>query len=55
MYVDLAFAYAAAGDSRGAQEYARKARQLASRIGSDRQRQRLATLELSGAGVTDIA
>jgi tetratricopeptide (TPR) repeat protein len=48
MYVDLAFAYAAAGDSRGALEYAQKARQLASRIGSDRQRQRLATLELPG-------
>ncbi|MFS8100271.1 tetratricopeptide repeat protein [Lentzea alba] len=45
-YVDLAFAYAAAGDSRGALEYAQKARQLAKRIGSDRQRQRLANLEL---------
>lgn len=56
MYVDLAFAYAAAGDSRGALEYARKARQLASRIGSDRQRQRLANLELPlPRGSTDSA
>ncbi|MCG8924163.1 tetratricopeptide repeat protein [Lentzea sp. CC55] len=46
LYVDLAFAYAAAGDSRGALEYARTARQLASRIKSDRQQRRLATLEL---------
>lgn len=46
MYVDLAFAYAAAGDSRGAFEYARKARQLASRIRSDRQAKRLASLDL---------
>ncbi|MGZ3140955.1 tetratricopeptide repeat protein [Lentzea chajnantorensis] len=48
MYVDLAFAYAAAGDRETALAYARKARQLASRIGSDRQRQRLANLELPG-------
>ncbi|WP_235922155.1 tetratricopeptide repeat protein [Lentzea tibetensis] len=47
-YTDLAFAYAAAGDSRGAMDYARQARQLAKRIGSDRQRQRLASLELPG-------
>ncbi|USX49474.1 tetratricopeptide repeat protein [Lentzea sp. HUAS12] len=46
LYVDLAFAYAAAGDSRGALEYARTARQLASRIKSDRQQRRLAALEL---------
>ncbi|SEP91435.1 tetratricopeptide repeat protein [Lentzea albida] len=46
LYVDLAFAYAAAGDSRGALDYARKARQLASRIKSDRQQRRLANLEL---------
>ncbi|QUF07921.1 tetratricopeptide repeat protein [Actinosynnema pretiosum subsp. pretiosum] len=46
LYVDLAFAYAAAGDTRGAVEYARKAKQLAIRIGSDRHRQRLANLEL---------
>lgn len=55
-YVDLAFAYAAAGDGRGALEYARKARQLATRIGSDRQRQRLANLELPlPRGSSDIA
>ncbi|GLY51873.1 hypothetical protein Lesp01_55290 [Lentzea sp. NBRC 102530] len=46
LYVDLAFAYAAAGDSRGALRYARTARQLASRIKSDRQQRRLANLEL---------
>jgi tetratricopeptide (TPR) repeat protein len=46
LYVDLAFAYAAAGDSRGALEHARTARQLASRIKSDRQQRRLATLVL---------
>ncbi|MDX8052855.1 tetratricopeptide repeat protein [Lentzea sp. BCCO 10_0798] len=45
MYVDLAFAYAAAGDGRGAQDYAQKARQLAARIKSDRQAKRLAGLE----------
>lgn len=45
-YVDLAFAYAAAGDSKGAVQHAQTARQLAKRIGSDRQRQRLANLEL---------
>lgn len=55
MYADLAFAYAAAGDSKGAMEYARKAKQLASRIGSDRQRQRLANLELPAGGGTGIA
>lgn len=55
MYVDLAFAYAAAGDSRGALEYARQARQLAHRIGSDRQRQRLMNLELPGVGSAGIA
>ncbi|XVV01919.1 tetratricopeptide repeat protein [Actinosynnema sp. CA-248983] len=54
MYVDLAFAYAAAGDRATALEYARKARQLASRIGSDRQRQRLASLELPGGGAPSI-
>lgn len=47
-YVDLAFAYAAAGDSKGAVQHAQTARQLAKRIGSDRQRQRLANLELPG-------
>lgn len=46
MYVDLAFAYAAAGDGRGAQDYAHKARQLAARIKSDRHAKRLAGLEL---------
>jgi tetratricopeptide (TPR) repeat protein len=55
MYVDLAFAYAAAGDTRGAVDYARKARQLATRIGSDRHRQRLATLVLPDFGRTGIA
>ena len=55
MYVDLAFAYAAAGDSRGALEYARQARQLAHRIGSDRQRQRLMNLELPDVGSAGIA
>jgi len=55
MFVDLAFAYAAAGDSSKAVEYARKARRLASQIGSDRQRQRLANLELPDAGRSSIA
>ncbi|WP_256335092.1 tetratricopeptide repeat protein [Lentzea albidocapillata] len=55
MYVDLAFAYAAAGDSKGALKYARLARQLASRIGSERQRQRLVNLELPGVGSAGIA
>ncbi|MDX3663952.1 hypothetical protein PV646_42270 [Streptomyces sp. ID05-26A] len=54
-YVDLAFAYAAAGDSKGAVELAQKARQLAKRIGSDRQRQRLAKLELPGPRGPGIA
>lgn len=54
-YTDLAFAYAAAGDSRGALAYAAKARQLATRIGSDRQRQRLAKLQLPEIGRTGIA
>ncbi|RKT53014.1 hypothetical protein C8E97_1558 [Saccharothrix australiensis] len=55
MFVDLAFAYAAAGDSRMAVEYARKARRLAAQIGSDRQRQRLANLELPDARGSGIA
>lgn len=55
MFVDLAFAYAAAGDRTNALNYAQKARQLASRIGSDRQRQRLMNLELPGAGSAGIA
>lgn len=55
MYADLAFAYAAAGDSRGALDYATKARQLATRIGSDRQRLRLAKLKLPEIGRTGIA
>ncbi|WP_231499968.1 tetratricopeptide repeat protein [Saccharothrix sp. NRRL B-16314] len=54
-YTDLAFAYAAAGDSRGALACAAKARQLATRIGSDRQRQRLAKLQLPEVGRTGIA
>ncbi|GAA1301691.1 hypothetical protein GCM10009634_60490 [Saccharothrix xinjiangensis] len=55
IYVDLAFAYAAAGDSKGAVDYTRKAKQLASRIGSNRQQQRLANLELPHAGGTGVA
>jgi tetratricopeptide (TPR) repeat protein len=42
--VDLAFAYSASGDRVGAVEYARQARQLASQIGSERQKRRLARL-----------
>ncbi|MCP2262243.1 hypothetical protein LX15_005977 [Streptoalloteichus tenebrarius] len=49
MLVDLAFAYAAAGDRDAALEYARKARQLVSQIGSDRQRRRLKRLVLPGS------
>jgi tetratricopeptide (TPR) repeat protein len=46
--VSLAFAYSRAGDREAAVSYSRKARQLASRIGSDRQRKRLAGLLLPG-------
>ncbi|GAA0242903.1 hypothetical protein GCM10010492_47680 [Saccharothrix mutabilis subsp. mutabilis] len=55
MLTDLAFAYAAAGDSRMAVEYARKARRLATQIGSDRQRRRLANLELPQSGGSGVA
>jgi hypothetical protein len=55
MYADLAFAYATAGDSKGALNYAAKARQLASRIGSDRQRLRLAKLQLPEIGGPGVA
>lgn len=55
MYADLAFAYATAGDSKGALSYAARARQLASRIGSDRQRQRLAKLQLPEVGGPGVA
>jgi len=48
MLVDLAYAHAATGDRDAALHYARKARRLASQIGSDRQRRRLADLELPG-------
>ncbi|WP_016697531.1 hypothetical protein [Actinoalloteichus spitiensis] len=50
MLVDLAYAYAAAGDRESALRHAREAKRLASQIGSDRQRQRLAALELPSGG-----
>jgi tetratricopeptide (TPR) repeat protein len=46
--VSLAFAYSRAGDRDAAISYSRQARQLASRIGSDRQRKRLGDLRLPG-------
>lgn len=55
LYVDLAFAYSAAGDREAAIAYAQRARRLASQIGSDRQRQRLESLILPGASGTTIA
>lgn len=48
MLVDLAYAHATTGDRDAAQQCAREARRLASQIGSDRQRRRLANLELPG-------
>lgn len=53
LLVDLAFAYAAAGDRDAALEHARQARRLASQIKSDRQLRRLNGLILPGA--TDAA
>ncbi|MCG8918780.1 tetratricopeptide repeat protein [Actinokineospora sp. PR83] len=47
MYVDLAIAYAVAGDREKALAYIRKGRQLAARIDSDRQRKRLEYIDLS--------
>lgn len=44
--VDLAFAHSSAGNRDGAMNYARQARQLASQIGSERQKRRLARLLL---------
>jgi tetratricopeptide (TPR) repeat protein len=55
MYVDLAFAYSAAGDREAAIAYAQQARRLASQIGSDRQRRRLENLTLPGATGSTIA
>ncbi|ASO22946.1 hypothetical protein AHOG_26735 [Actinoalloteichus hoggarensis] len=55
MYVDLAYAHAAAGDRDAALNYARQAKRLAAQIGSDRQRQRLTALELPGTGSTGAA
>ncbi|MEU5690570.1 tetratricopeptide repeat protein [Actinosynnema sp. NPDC020468] len=54
MYVDLAFAYAAAGSRTEALDYVRKAKQLASRIGSDRQQRRLAKFELADPEVPRV-
>jgi hypothetical protein len=47
--VSLAFAHSRAGDREAALGYSRQARQLASRIGSDRQKKRLGDLRLPGA------
>jgi tetratricopeptide (TPR) repeat protein len=49
MLVDLAFAYATAGERDTALEYARQARLLASQIKSDRQLRRLSSLILPGS------
>jgi tetratricopeptide (TPR) repeat protein len=49
MLVDLAFAYAAAGDRDAALTYAREAKRLANQIKSDRQRRRLSRLILPGS------
>jgi tetratricopeptide (TPR) repeat protein len=46
--VSLAFAYSRAGDREAAISYSGRARQLASRIGSDRQKKRLGDLRLPG-------
>jgi len=46
--VSLAFAHSRAGDREAAISYSRQARQLASRIGSDRQKKRLGNLRLPG-------
>ncbi|MEV4315298.1 hypothetical protein [Actinocrispum sp. NPDC049592] len=49
MLVDLAFAYAAAGDRDAALAYAREAKRFANQIKSDRQRRRLSGLILPGS------
>jgi tetratricopeptide (TPR) repeat protein len=49
MLVDLAVAYAAAGDRDAALAYSREAKRLASQIKSDRQRRRLSGLILPGS------
>jgi tetratricopeptide (TPR) repeat protein len=49
MLVDLAVAYAAAGDRDAALTYAREAKRLANQIKSDRQRRRLSGLILPGS------
>ncbi|AHH95111.1 hypothetical protein [Kutzneria albida] len=49
MLVDLAFAYAAAGDRDAALEHSRQARRLGSQIKSDRQLRRLGSLILPGS------
>lgn len=49
MLVDLAFAYAAAGDRDAALAHAREAKRLANQIKSDRQRRRLSGLILPGS------
>jgi tetratricopeptide (TPR) repeat protein len=49
MLVDLAFAYAAAGDRDAALTYSREAKRLANQIKSDRQRRRLSGLVLPGS------
>jgi hypothetical protein len=46
MFVDLAIAYAAAGDRDAALSYARQAKRLASQIESDRQWRRISGLIL---------
>jgi tetratricopeptide (TPR) repeat protein len=46
MLVDLAFAFAAAGDRDAALDYARQAKRLASQVKSDRQLRRLSGLIL---------
>lgn len=49
LLVDLAFAYAAAGDRDAALDHAKQARRLASQIKSDRQLRRLGGLILPGS------
>ncbi|MFC5108299.1 hypothetical protein [Kibdelosporangium philippinense] len=49
LLVDLAFAYAAAGDRDAALAHAREAKRLAAQIKSDRQRRRLSGLVLPGS------
>jgi len=54
MLVDLAFAYATAGDRAAAQHHARQARRLGLQIKSDRQLRRLSRLVLPG-GASPVA